>query len=560
MSVRSFFPAVLLAAVLWAGCATSRPTQPTAPATPVVTATPTSTVEAVPAAPPTDEPPLDWFTRDAAEDGLRGVSADRAYATLLQGRAPARTVVVAVIDGGVDVQHEDLRGKIWVNPDEVAGNGVDDDGNGYVDDVHGWNFIGGPDGRNVHWDTFELTREVARYQTRFEHTDPATLSGQDRQDYDYYRTLKDELAEKLRTSKEMQQTVGGIAAALREVLPKLQQALGKTDLAEADLENVDESQDDLAQAAGILRFLFANDITPDQLFDYEQQLEADIKYRYNLQFDPRTVVGDNPTDLSQRFYGNPDVTGPDAKHGTHVAGIIAADRDNGQGAEGIATPVQIMAIRAVPNGDERDKDVANAIRYAADNGAHIINMSFGKAYSPQKQAVDEAVRYAEARGVLLVHAAGNDSKNVDAEPNYPSDRFLDGQTVTNWVSVGASGWQAGDGFAASFSNYGQTQVDLFAPGVQIYSTLPGSTYGPNQGTSMAAPMVSGVVALVWAYYPHLTAAQLKDVLLRSAVRYTDETVVQPGTEDQEVPFNTLSVTGGVVNAYEALRLAASMGQ
>jgi subtilisin family serine protease len=270
------------------------------------------------------------------------------------------------------------------------------------------------------------------------------------------------------------------------------------------------------------------------------------------------VVGDNPADLNERGYGNPDVAGPDAKHGTHVAGIIAANRDNGYGAEGIAAPVQIMAVRAVPNGDERDKDVANAIRYAVDNGAHIINMSFGKSYSPQKQAVDEAVRYAEANGVLLVHAAGNDGKDVDTQPNYPSDRFLGGQTVTNWISVGASGWQAGEAFVASFSNYGQAQVDLFAPGVQIHSTLPGSTYGPNQGTSMAAPMVSGVAALVWAYYPALTATQLKDVLLRSAVRYSQEKVVKPGTEDEAVPFNTLSVTGGVVNAYEALKLAASM--
>lgn len=555
--MKPVFTSILLASVLWGGCATSRPAQPVA-TPPAVVATPTPVVEAAPPVSWTDEPPLDWFTRDAAQDGLRGVSADRAYDTLLQDKTPARTVVVAVIDGGVDVQHEDLQGHIWTNPDEVAGNGMDDDHNGYVDDLHGWNFIGGSDGQNIHWDTFELTREVARYQARFETVDTAILTGQDRQDYDHYRRLKAELAEKLREAKEMYQTVGGIAAALREVLPKLQQALGKTDLTEADLEHVDESQDDLAQAAGILRFLFANDITPDQLFDYEQQLEADVKYRYNLQFDPRNVVGDNPADLNERGYGNPNVAGPDAKHGTHVAGIIAANRDNGYGAEGIAAPVQIMAVRAVPNGDERDKDVANAIRYAVDNGAHIINMSFGKSYSPQKQAVDEAVRYAEANGVLLVHAAGNDGKDVDTQPNYPSDRFLDGQTVTNWVSVGASGWQAGEAFVASFSNYGQAQVDLFAPGVQIHSTLPGSTYGPNQGTSMAAPMVSGVAALVWAYYPALTATQLKDVLLRSAVRYPQEEVVKPGTEDEAVPFNTLSVTGGVVNAYEALKLAASM--
>ena len=215
-----------------------------------------------------------------------------------------------------------------------------------------------------------------------------------------------------------------------------------------------------------------------------------------------------------------------------------------------------MVVRVVPDGDERDKDVANGIRYAVDNGAHIINMSFGKDFSPYKPVVDEAVRYATSNNVLLIHAAGNDGANNDSTSNYPQPPMSNGRIEnSNWIEVGASSWQDLPNLAASFSNYGQHSVDVFAPGVSIYSTTPGSEYKRADGTSMASPVVAGLAALIMTYYPELTAAQVKEIIVESAISYSGEMVVQPGTQDRMVPFGTLSKTGSIVNAYEALKLA-----
>ncbi len=280
-------------------------------------------------------------------------------------------------------------------------------------------------------------------------------------------------------------------------------------------------------------------------------------FGYDTTFDARSIVGDNYADLAQRNYGNQDVTGPDATHGTHVAGIIAANRNNTLGGKGIAESAEIMIIRAVPDGDERDKDVANAIYYAVDNGANIINMSFGKSYSPDKTAVDEAVRYAQEKNVLLVHAAGNDGKSVDEKPNFPNASLKGGKIkAPNWIEVGASSWKLNDGLPAEFSNYGKKNVDVFAPGVDIFSSTPNSTYEQLNGTSMAAPVVSGVAALLMSYFPTLTAEEVREIILESAIPYRDLPVKRPGDE-KETKFSSLSSTGGVVNALEAVKLAAA---
>jgi cell wall-associated protease len=223
----------------------------------------------------------------------------------------------------------------------------------------------------------------------------------------------------------------------------------------------------------------------------------------------------------------------------------------------VADNVSIMVIRAVPDGDEHDKDVANAIRYAVDNGAWVVNMSFGKSFSPRKAWVDEAVRYAESKDVLLVHAAGNDAKDIDVEDNFPNNRYGDdrSRTARNWITVGASGPTLKE-LTASFSNYGK-DVDVFSPGVEIYSTLPGGDqYGNQQGTSMASPVTAGIAALLLSHYPELSAVQVKDVIEKSVTKVTAK-VAKPGTED-EVSLSDISKTGGIVNAYEALRLAATV--
>ncbi len=548
----------LLLLLTLAACSTTQPVAPPAPpAPPVVDAPAAPTDEEVMETPPDPQPadaPNDWFLQSDRTGGFPGIDVPTA-----SKRQPQRSVVVAIIDSGTDVDHEDLQGRLWTNAGEIAGNGVDDDGNGYADDVHGWNFIGGADGRNVNYEALEVVRLYRELDARFDGIPEEEIAAVDEADYGLYVQYRDEIASE---RAELEAQRGGIAQlddAVRTQVPQLRSAVGKTQgepLTEADFRSVAD-RPDLQQAVSVARFLNDNGITQKELSEYRDYIDGTLDYKLNVDFDARDIVGDDPSDLTQRVYGNADVIGPDATHGTHVAGIVAARRDNGIGAMGVADSVRIMVVRAVPNGDERDKDVANAIRYAVDNGADVINMSFGKSYSPQKEVVDEAVRYATERGVLMVHASGNSSEDLEVEPNFPSATYLDGERSDLWIEVGASSWVGGEGLAATFSNYGSTRVDVFAPGVDIYSTLPGDEYGDNQGTSMAAPVVTGVVALVMSHFPTLTPRQVRTIVLETARRYP-QTVVRPGSEGDLVPFSMLSVTGAVVDAAAALARAAQV--
>ncbi|PEN14403.1 peptidase S8 [Longibacter salinarum] len=498
--------------------------------------------------------PKDWQHRSLSDGDVPGIGTKMAYETILQGRKPRQTVVVAVIDSGVDTEHDDLDDNIWVNEDEVPGNSVDDDNNGYVDDVHGWNFLGGPDGDNIDNAPMELTRIVRTLGETFANVDSASVKPEYREDYERYQRLKSKLDE-MRASKQQEfNNVRNAYEAMKYATQMLEQSLGTDSLSLSKVQNLTSPRRDLQQARDIFVHFAKNDLRLEDIEEYKTNIENQLRYGYDLEFDPRPIVGDNPDDLSERFYGNNDVTGPDATHGTHVAGIIAAERNNGLGIDGIAEGTKIMALRAVPDGDERDKDVANAIRYAADNGADIINMSFGKDYSPEKEAVDAAVRYADSLGVLMIHAAGNDGANVDSTDNFPSEVYLNGESPQAWITVGASSWKSDTSLAASFSNYGPARVDLFAPGVDIYSTTPDHKYDRFPGTSMAAPMVSGVAALIMAHYPELSAMDVRSILLESTTTFPDRMVVVPGG-NRQVPFSSLSTTGGIVNVVEALKLA-----
>ena len=504
-----------------------------------------------------DTAPANWWHLDAAADRIPGISADRAYRELLAGRAPRDTVVVAVLDSGVEIDHPDLDGVLWVNEDEIAGNGVDDDANGYVDDVHGWNFLGGADGRNVSHDTYEVTRLYARLRPVYFAARADTLTGDAVAEYALWQEVKTEVERRRREDMQTLANVRQLALSMQAAEEMLKASMGVTELKPAAVEAFTPADERTRQARAFWLQWTGQEVTLEMLAEYREHLETTLEFGLNPEFDPRPLVGDDPADLAQRGYGNPDLEGPDASHGTHVAGIIAAERGNGIGIDGIAPAVRIMTVRVVPDGDERDKDVANGIRYAVDNGARIINMSFGKGYSPEKHVVDEAVRYAESRGVLIVHAAGNDAEDVEVEPSFPVRTYTAGGGAANWIEVGASSWEGGAALPATFSNYGQSQVDVFAPGVAILSTVTDATWARNDGTSMAAPVVSGVAALVWSYFPELTAAQVRQVILDSATRYTDEAVTLPGAETR-VPFGRLSATGGVVNVYEALRMAEAM--
>lgn len=513
-----------------------------------------------------NEVPKGWHLKDLNSDGLYGISLDRAYDFLKNKKS--NTVIVAVIDSGIDTLHEDLKPVLWKNPKEVPGNGKDDDGNGYVDDIHGWNFIGGKDGRNVKEDSYEAARVYHKFKAKFENVaDTASLSKEDLFNYKMWKRAEKQVAG------------GGKESGLELLILKrtyqaavkndtvLQKALGKATYSGKDLEGFTPTTDEQKKAkTSLLIFFTSNNVmemTNTALMeDFKNYLDSEEKKAEAADKAPKNyrgdIVKDNYDDINDRSYGNNDVMANTPFHGTHVAGIIAAARNNGKGIDGIAENVKIMAVRAVPDGDEHDKDVALAIRYAVDNGAKVINMSFGKGFSPEKHWVDEAVKYAASKGVLLVHAAGNDASNIDSVENYPNPVYKekDGKAV-NWITVGASGDPKAGGLVAGFSNYGKQEVDVFAPGVKIYSTIPGgTTYGNAQGTSMASPVVAGVAALVLSYYPNLTPQQVKQVIENSAVK-TDLKVVGPGS-DESVALTDLSVTGGVVNAYEAVKLAESI--
>ncbi len=566
--------ALVVGLLLLAGCSSSQPaaTDSTAAAEPAADGPADAPVEGeaaagnvaedvadapAPVAPVPDAAPQDWHLLTPAR-GVMGIGVARAYDELLAGRTPARDVVVAIIDSGTDIEHEDLRGRLWTNDDEVPGNGADDDGNGYADDVHGWNFIGGPDGQNVHHDTLELTRLVASMQDTYASVDPDTLTTDEEAAYARYQELRRTFERKRREMRSQVANIGQAADVMTQARATLQDALGTKTLT-VDAVRKAPQNGQVGQARRVwLYFRDEIGITQEELDEAVTSIESRLDYGYNLDFNPRPIVGDDYDDPTERFYGNSDVVGPDPSHGTVVAGIAAAERGNGLGINGIA-PARIMVVRAVPDGDERDKDVANAIRYAVDNGAHVINMSFGKGYSPRKAVVDAAVRYADERGVLMVHAAGNSAADIDTEPNFPSSIYAEGARAARWLEVGASSWKR-DALAASFSNYGDERVDLFAPGTEIYAPEPSQQYGRSDGTSMAAPVVTGVAALLMAYFPDLDAAAVRQLILDTATRYDDLSVPRPTTEGPAgaagaTAFCTLSATCGVVDAYAAVEAA-----
>lgn len=498
-----------------------------------------------------------WQNLDLKTDSTFGISTEKAYKELLKGKK-STPVIVAVIDGGVDLNHEDLKRVIWTNKKEVAGNGVDDDKNGYVDDIHGWNFLGGKDGKSIEFETLELTRLVRRDNARFAGVTASTVAEKDKAAYEAFLKNREEVEKELATAKSNLAGISGFKNILDGVVKKI----GKENPTVEDWNNYSpQGAQETRIKETILNVLKEMDFKTfydTQIAEGYKYYYNQVNYNYNVDYNPRDIVGDNPNDSKERFYGNNDIKGPDALHGSHVAGIIGADRTNKIGIMGVADNVLIMGVRNTPNGDERDKDVANAIRYAADNGAKVLNMSFGKSYSWDKAAVDEAVKYAVSKDVLLVHAAGNDNKDIDVENNFPNATYLDGKVASSWLTVGASGPKDDEMLKAAFSNYGKTSVDVFAPGVSILSTVPDNNqYKEEDGTSMAAPIVSGLAALIRSYYPKLSAVQVKEIIMKSVVKVNRSVKNMKGADTVEIPFADLCVSGGIVNTYNALKLAST---
>ena len=515
-----------------------------------------------------------WHLGPADPGSSVGISANKLYSEILKNKN-SQAVVVAVIDSGVDVEHEDLRANVWINEDEIPDNGIDDDNNGYIDDIHGWNFIGGTDGRNVGPDTYEVTRLYGKLKYKYENANPAKLSKKDKKEYELFLKYKEEVEKEIKNATSRLENIKRTEENLMNSLDAIDKAIGEKELSFETLKSIDgQDKPSLAMGKNILLDFIARGeelVSIDSLkamigsdiADAMEYYQNKVDFAYNPDFDTREIVGDDYTNQEERYYGNNDVEGPDASHGTHVAGIIAAVRDNNIGIDGIAKNAQIMAVRAVPDGDERDKDVANAIRYAVDNGASVINMSFGKGYSWDEKVVEDAIKYAADNDVLLIHAAGNSSQDNDSADNFPNDEyqgkgflFFKGKkkNFNNWLEIGALNYKTGEELPAPFSNYGSQNVDLFAPGMSIHSTMPNDEYQPMQGTSMASPVVAGVAAVLRSYFPSLTAVQVKKILMAS-VSKQDTNVFLPGDKSTLVPFSQLSVTGGVINAEKAVKLA-----
>ncbi|SHG82763.1 S8 family peptidase [Winogradskyella jejuensis] len=483
-----------------------------------------------------------WGHLDLEKDTIPGMGVDRAYAEIIKGKK-GKKVIVAVIDSGIDIDHEDLDGVIWTNEDEIPNNGKDDDKNGYVDDIHGWNFLG-----KAYNEQLEYVRLIASGDKSAPRYDEAVKLHEE--EYNKW------LGRKTQYDQIYQQVISN-----DEILSK---HLGKEDYTQKDVNGITSTDASVQGAVQFAKFIYSNGIesmsdAKKELADALESINDRVNYNLKKDFSGRTT-GDNPNDFNDKpGYGDGNVkpVKKSESHGTHVAGIIAAERNNGKGANGVASNVEIMSIRAVPNGDEYDKDVAKAIRYAVDNGATIINGSFGKSFSPHSDWVRDAIKYAASKDVLIVHAAGNDSKDIDVEPNFPADNISGKEVSDNYISVGALAPKYGSGMVASFSNYGDQNVDIFAPGAQVYSTTPENEYDTKGGTSMAAPAVAGLAALIRSYYPKLSAAQVKNVILDSGLQLTTKVIV--GGEASDVrPFSELSKSGRIANAFNALIMASKL--
>lgn len=531
MTLHTRFLSTAFAAAFLVSCGASKKSVATAPTPTVITAKKGELAE---------NDLQRWSHLDIYKDSVPGMSVDKAYEEIIKGKK-GQKVIVGVIDSGVDIDHPDLKPVIWTNPKEIAGNGIDDDNNGFIDDVHGWNFLGDSDNENL-----ELTRIVKK--------------GPGSPDYTAAKAAYDSEYKQALAGKQQVDFIFNAHDDIKKFLKKDSYTLDDVKVIATSDANLNRSKMVMMSVIQQAGPGFAEDLNA-----FKKQVADQVNYNLNVDFDGRKIVGDNPEDIKDTKYGNNRVYALDKEsslHGTHVAGIIAQVRGNGIGGDGVSSTAEIMVIRAVPNGDEYDKDIALAIRYAVDNGAKVINGSFGKSFSPHKQWVYDAIKYAASKDVLIVHAAGNDSHDIDLDKykNYPNDSEDGGQSEIsdNMLTIGAINNTYGQGLVAGFSNYGANNVDIFAPGSEIYATVPNDKYKYEQGTSMASPNAAGVAALVRSYYPNLTASQVKHILMDSGTPIPIE--VKVGENDDILPFSKVCKSGKIVNAYNALQMAAELSK
>ncbi|MGZ3777686.1 MAG: S8 family serine peptidase [Mucilaginibacter sp.] len=499
------------------------------------------------------DPPKNWFAMDLKTDGFYGVSLNQGY-QFLQGKK-SKPVVVAIIDSGCDTLQQDLQSVLWVNPKQ------DKD---FPGDVHGWDFLGGPGRKCDFNETEEEVRQYFKLKDKYANLTESTAPN--KKEYGFWMQVKAQYDSTVNKAHTELQQLTPIMNALVETSGYIRHLLNLKDdqtFTRADVEHLETKNDTVAQIRELWLIAFSEDVSTannvkalkgmsEYLAKLNNEVSPDLEAR-------KRIVGDDPDILHDKPYGNSVLKFEDAAHGTQVAGLVGAVRGNNYGIDGVADNVQLMIIKAVPNGDEYDKDVTNAIHFAVDHGAQVINMSFGKKISPHKAWVDEAFKYAAAHDVVLVQASGNESQDMDLKPEFPNDMIADGSSTDadNVINVGASGMKPDTSLAADFSNYGKRNVDVFAPGVKITSATMDAETSTDDGTSFSSPIVTGIAALIREYYPSLSAKQVKQAILESATPITDVKVYKPGTKEL-VSFDTLTKTGGIVNADRALQAAAKM--
>lgn len=494
-----------------------------------------------------------WSHLDLEKDSIPGMSLAKAYEFLKNKKSVP--VIVAVTDSGTDITHEDLKDNVWTNPKEIAGNGKDDDKNGFIDDVHGWNFLG-----PTYDETLEITRLYRTLKPKYEGKTSVDIKKKDSEAYLAFKALEEDYQNSLTDAKKGQEQYMQYQNMLKETDFAMQTLTGKKDYTLEDLEKSNSTFEAINSKKEIAkRILQGGSTIATQIEKLEPAVEyytSKVNTYYNLEFDGRAVLNDDAYSMKTKVYGDNNVKdqGDDEIHGTHVSGIILADRTNDLGVNGIAENARLMAVRVVPNGDEYDKDVALGIRYAVDNGAKVINTSFGKGYSPRADWVYDAIKYAAKKDVLIVNAAGNDAQNIDEKASYPKDVDDAEEISDNFLTIGALTRFYNENLLADFTNYGKKSVDIFAPGHDIYNTIPNNEYKNLSGTSMASPATAGVAALIRSYYPELSASQVKYIIMNSGT-LVDLDVLLPGGNGDKVKLSEISKSGRMVNAYNAVKMA-----
>ncbi len=498
-----------------------------------------------------------WHFKDIIKDTIPGISLERVYDELLENKT-GKDVIVAVIDMEVDIHHKELQGKIWTNLKEIFNNNIDDNQNGYIDDIHGWNFLGNAKGENNRFVNYEYTRILKKLNPEFKDKKAEEIISKDSVTFLIYKKTLKKYNEKMVFAKEDLDYANMIFNSMTESKMAISNYLKNEDYSIKKLDNLKliypedkELQEYISRLIGFTK----NGYTQQYIDNYKLNAEERINKLLNLEYDDRIIQGDDSDNISDLDYGN-NILNANIDffdHGTKMAGIISNI--------GLKGEIKIMPLSISSYGDEHDKDIALAIRYAVDNGAKVINMSFAKQFSLYPEWVEEAFIYAEKNNVLLINSAGNNGVYLDDESIFlfPNDHnyFKEDEVSNNFLKVGSSGKILDKSFKLSYSNYGKKEVDVFAPGKNIYTTLPNNKYtNKSGGTSSATAITSGVAALIFSYYPNLKAHQVKKIIMDSGVEYAIE-VSTPTKEDKNktTPFNQLSKSGKVVNAYNALIMA-----